>query len=497
MMAGGPAAPIDTTKGNVSMNHPLFCIPRPKSMVPGTGAVTPAPTVGGDFPAIAAAFSDYVRRLGGAPLAPAADPAVCFRADPALAGEAYTLAAADGRVLVRAATAAGARNGMATLLQLLTVGQDGAWTVPAVTVEDAPDCAYRAVMVDLARDFHPFAYLLSYVDLCALYKIPYLHLHFTDAESYTLPSRLYPALSTPGRHYTDAEIAALGRYAADRAVEIIPEIDVPGHCDAFCTAYGDLFGRDGIITRTAEATAAMQALFSELCDMFPASGRIHIGGDEAAILKWTTDPACRAYAIAQGIDFDGPDKRYIAERLLSDFVQKMADAVLAKGRIPMAWEGFSADVNEFVSRKIQIVSWENYYQTTDSLLAAGFTVVNASWKPMYIVTPRTYWTQEEVFDWDIFHWQAVHSGSPYYGKTLAAEPTPAVIGGQLLAWGDHIAGGDFPTVAEGIAAERALIAERAPMLAENTWNREKRRTYADAAAAYAHSAPLFRAFAGD
>ena len=150
----------------------------------------------------------------------------------------------------------------------------------------------------------------------------------------------------------------------------------------------------------------------------------------------------------------------------------------------MAWEGFSAAVNDYVTRDLQLMSWENFYQTTPSLLDAGFTIVNSSWIPMYIVTPVAYWSPEEVFNWDIYSWRPMHPGSPYKDRTLRVEDkNPRVIGGQLLAWGDAIAA-NCPNLADGIAAERELVAERAPMLAENTWNRQKRRDYADVRAAY-------------
>jgi hexosaminidase len=208
-----------------------------------------------------------------------------------------------------------------------------------------------------------------------------------------------------------------------------------------------------------------------------------VGGDEAAIEKWTTNEACRAYAESCGIDFDHPDKRYLAERMLANFVQKMADAVMAKGKKVMAWEGFAPAVNEFVSKDIIMHSWENYYQTTPQLLEGGFKIINSSWRPMYVVTPAAYWSQKEVYDWTIYRWTPVHPDSPYRGVTIEIPANQNVLGGQLLAWGDTIAG-SFPTVAEGIAEERRLVAERMAALAENTWNREKMRSYADFTAAY-------------
>ena len=381
-----------------------------------------------------------------------------------------------------AADEQGMQYALATLGQLISV-QDRRVILPFCEIRDLPDCEHRCVMIDLARNWHPFDYLLSYVDLCWFYKISRLHLHFTDDQSYTLPSAIYPHLTTKGRSYSTEDIAYLNKYAAERGISLIPEIDVPGHCTQFCLAYPEIFGTDNIIPQTKEAMEAMQALFGELCDMFPNAEYIHVGGDEAAIEKWTANSACRAYATECGIDFDCADKRYLAERMLANFVQKMADVVMAKGKKAMAWEGFAPEVNEFVSKDIIIHSWENYYQTTPQLLKGGFRIINSSWCPMYVVTPAAYWPQKQVFDWSVYRWTPVHPESPYLGVTAEIPANANVLGGQLLAWGDTIPT-NFRTVAEGIAEERRLVAERMAALSENTWNREKVRGYDEFSAAY-------------
>lgn len=430
----------------------------------------------------AKAFAGYAQRLVGVRFTEGRGASVVLRVDPDMQSGEYSLRVQVARVVLCAADEQGMQYALATLGQLMTV-KDGRVSVPVCEVRDLPDCEHRCVMIDLARNWHPFDYLLSYVDLCWFYKVSRLHLHFTDDQSYTLPSALYPELATKGRSYTPDDIAYLNKYAAERGISLIPEIDVPGHCTQFCLAYPEIFGTDNIIPQTHQTMAAMQALFAELCDMFPNAEYVHVGGDEATIEKWTTNEACRAYATECGIDFDCTDKRYLAERMLANFVQKMADAVMAKGKRVMAWEGFAPCVNEFVSKDIILHSWENFYQTTPQLLAGGFRIINSSWCPMYVVTPAAYWSQKDVFDWSIYRWRPMHPDSPYRGITAEIAPDERVLGGQLLAWGDSIAS-SFATVAEGIAEERRLVAERMAALSENTWNREKVRTFADFGRAY-------------
>jgi hypothetical protein len=126
------------------------------------------------------------------------------------------------------------------------------------------------------------------------------------------------------------------------------------------------------------------------------------------------------------------------------------------------------------------MAWENFYQLAPELLDAGYKVINCSWSPMYVVTPLTMWKPEEIFDWSIYKWTGVHPQSPYCGKVYEAPKDSVILGGQLLAWGDHIST-EYENVAEGVYAERNYLIERLPMLAENTWNVEKVKRYEEIA----------------
>ncbi len=437
---------------------------------------------------------DYAYRTHGVHLAvcDAATAAITFAADATLPAEGYRLRIDESGVLVSASDHLGAQNAAVTLVQLMTSADKGI-SLPLGTVEDAPDCSWRGVMIDLARDWHELHVLYEYVDMCRFYKIKYLHLHFTDDQSYTLPSRAYPALSTEGRSYTEADLHGVMAYAKLRGVEIIPEIDVPGHCTSFAEAYGDIFGRDGIICLSDESIAGMKVLFTELCALFADSTYIHIGGDEAAIEKWTTCEKCLDAFRARGVDVDNTEKHALAEIMYATFIREMCEAVLAAGKTPVVWEGFATEVNDIIPREAVIMSWENFYQTTPSLQAAGFRLVNCSWNPMYVVTPVVYWTPEQVYDWSVYKWKPVHPGSPYLHTGLEIEPTDQVEGGQLLAWGDHIVK-QFENVAEGVREEQRLIEERTPALAEGTWHREKSTNWEDFSARMTAVAALYETF---
>lgn len=390
--------------------------------------------------------------------------------------EAYRIVICEDDVTLYAGDYQGANHAFASVLQMLQ-WEENAILLPEVTIQDKPDCSYRGMMVDLARDWHPFSYLLSYVDMCYFYKVAVLQLHFTDDQSYTLPSKLFPKLSTENQSYTSTQIQELVEYANARGVELMPEIDVPGHCKSFGEAYGDLFGTKGVICQHADSIKAMKDLFAELCDMFPYSKYIHIGGDEVfAMNEWTKCPRCLAYAESIGIDPNMEDRNALAHRFYVHFISEMADVCFQKGRQPVVWEGFAKEYNDKLSKDILVMAWESYYQLAPELLEAGFRIVNCSWNPMYIVTPRTMWTPKEVFDWSIYRWQAIHPESPYMETAYECEPNSQIIGGQLLAWGDHILR-EYPNVIDGVREEKKCIAERLPMLAENTWNITKVTDY--------------------
>ena len=438
----------------------------------------PATVATGAFPDAAKTIVDYARRTHDINFEPVVDSSVdsasvgiTFVEESGIPTEGYRLNITESGVTAYASDKRGSQNAAVTLIQLMKSCKDG-FTLPLGTIEDAPECSWRGVMIDLARDFHELHVLYEYVDMCRFFKIKYLQLHFTDDQSYTLPSRAFPALSTEGRHYTEEELRGLIEYANSRGIEIVPELDVPGHTVSFANEYGDLFGRDGVICLSDESIAGMKTLFEELCDLFSESSHIHIGGDEAAIEKWTECEKCREAFRARGVDVDGMEPHALAEIMYATFIKEMCETVLAKGKTPVVWEGFAEEVNHIIPREAIIMSWENFYQTTPSLQAAGFRLVNCSWNPMYVVTPHTHWSPEQVWNWSVYKWIPVHPNSPYLNIGVELEPTNQVEGGQLLAWGDQIVK-EFEDISEGVRVEQGLIEERTPALSEGTWHRQK------------------------
>lgn len=121
-------------------------------------------------------------------------------------------------------------------------------------------------------------------------------------------------------------------------------------------------------------------MLSELAERFKYSKYIHIGCDEVKHEKWKTCPDCREFMAKNGISD--------TKKMYSMFVGRIAQAVLDLGKTPIVWEGFPKEGSRFIPRETVVVSWENYYQTSDELLEGGFNIINASWKPMYMLPPK-------------------------------------------------------------------------------------------------------------
>lgn len=410
-----------------------------------------------EWKAAARSFAEYCGRRFGRPLALEEGGAELVL-DFGLPRGAYRVDTENG-VKLYASDDAGIQYALATLMQLIEGGE-----VAEAIVEDAPESNFRALMVDLSRVWHPFETLLEYVDLCWLYKANYLHLHFVDSQAYTLPSRAFPKLNVPGRYYTEEQIAALCAYAGSRGVELIPEIEAPGHGNAMLEAYPGRFACTGGEGPKHDLFCAgkpgiyddFDAIIGEVCRLFPGSRYIHIGGDEAQVQHWNGCPDCRAYMKAHGIAD--------CKALYTRFVGNITKLVLARGRTPIVWEGFPRDGSEEIPRDVVVISWENMYNYTYDLLADGFKIVNACWQPLYIVPNRTRftWDEREIMAWNLYNWQNWNPKSVAHLNPINVQPTGQVLGAELCAWEDSYEG-DIDAIRRRLAA-----------LCERTWTVSRR-----------------------
>ncbi len=287
----------------------------------------------------ATGFRLAVTTVRGAPAG--GDVALALRpADRALGDEGYRLSVEPRRVLLAARTPAGLHRGTQTLRQLLPPAIEsmkkrlGPWHVPVVTIHDRPRFAWRGMMLDVARHFFGVQEIERLIDLLALYKLNRLHLHLTDDQGWRLAIRSRPRLTRlgsstavgggPGGRFTQRDYRRIVAYAAERFVEVVPEIDMPGHVNAALSAYGELacdgiarapytgidVGFSSLCIRREETYAFVDDVVGEVAALTPGP-YLHIGGDEPL----STDP---------------DDYRFFIER-----VQRI---VRAHGKRMLGWE---------------------------------------------------------------------------------------------------------------------------------------------------------------
>ena len=332
-----------------SVGHGIIPAPRSYAVVPAeTFEFTPNTriVVVSDDPvaeAVAERFATWLRRPTGLPLPVGGDTSkgdVVLTVAPSdeLGAEGYTLWVQSTGVHIVAATPVGLFRGLTTLRQMLppsveaTDVQPGPWTVTGAEIGDRPRFEYRGTMLDVARHFFTVDDVLRYIDLVSLYKVNVLHLHLTDDQGWRLTVPDWPRLtevSGPsdidggrGGFYSQADYARIVSYAAERFIEVVPEVDGPGHASAALIAYPELscdgvapppFHHAGIseVSLCASADSTYQFLGDVFDTLAVEPGRfIHIGGDEAL-----------------GTSHDD----------FLEFVPRAAQLVVDRGRLPVMW----------------------------------------------------------------------------------------------------------------------------------------------------------------
>ena len=295
-----------------------------------------------------------------------------FILDAGLPEEAYHLNCTPGRLLIEYGDGAGLFYALQTLFQLLPpeifadARQHGIrWEVPCVDIEDAPRFPYRGMHLDCCLHFFSIDFLKKYIDVMALHKVNRFHWHLTEDQGWRLEIKKYPLLTEKGQwrketvigslasgfydgtpyggYYTQEEVRDLVRYAAERYVTIIPEIEMPGHALAAIACYPELScgledhyetaTRWGIFRQVFcpkdETFAFLEDVMDEVFELFP-SELVHIGGDECPKASWKKCPHCQALIRQLGLkdEFE----------LQSWFIQRMEKYINAKGHQIIGWD---------------------------------------------------------------------------------------------------------------------------------------------------------------
>jgi hexosaminidase len=336
--------------------------------------------------------------------------------------------------------------------------------LPAVSIEDQPAYAWRGMHLDVSRHFFSVAYLKKFIDRMALYKMNKLHLHLTDDQGWRIEIKKYPKLTEEGAwrtfnnqdsacmkrakdnpdfiidkehiiqrdgktlyggFYTQQEMKGVVAYATARHIDIIPEIDMPGHMMAAINSYpfltcngenswGKLFTKP-ICPGNETTYEFAQNVFSEIMDIFP-SKYIHIGGDEVDRTDWAKSDSCKALMAREGIK-DLP-------ALQSYFINRMEKFFNSKGRKLIGWDEI---IEGGISPTAIIMYWRTWVPDAPvKAVKNGNTVIMTPGEPLYFDNQPDQYSIDRVY-----HFNPIP-------KVLNAEEAKSIIGAQANIWTEMI-----------------------------------------------------------
>jgi len=276
-----------------------------------------------------------------------------------LTDEAYTLNIESGRITLQAKDAQGISHALATLHQLILTAKDN--KLPVLSIQDKPRFGYRGLMLDCSRHFWTVDELKETLSQMAFFKLNTLQMHLTDNNAWRLAMDKYPELTEKGtfypdfpdlsgKYYTTDDLKELVRYAQSLGIEIIPEVDLPGHSTALLAAMPQLSCKGGtfeaypeelpinqrkrgnenmLCIGNPESIRFAQEVVDALIQIFP-SPYIHLGGDEVPTAIWEKCPKCQALYKKEGMKEPGEIQDY--------FTRKMSEYIRSKGKTMVGWD---------------------------------------------------------------------------------------------------------------------------------------------------------------
>ena len=388
-----------------------------------------------------------------------------------LGAEGYRLEAGSDGVTIRALTAEGLFRGVTTLRQLLparieqATTQLGSWTVDAIRIADRPRFGYRGTMLDVARHFVAVDEVTRYIDLAVLYKLNRLHLHLSDDQGWRIAIDSWPRLATyggstgvgggGGGYFTKEQYAEIVRYAAERYLTVVPEIDTPSHTNAALASYAEL-NCDGTASPLYTGTEVgfsslcipkpvtyefLDDVFGELADLTPGD-TMHLGGDEAHVT---------------------PHDHYL------EFVPKAARIVNDHGKRAMGWQ-------EIAEAELPPGSTAQYWGTGDEQsadLARAAVTQGAS----VVMSPADHAYLDMKYDEDTPYgqsWAGLVPVEQSYSWDPATQvpdvPESAIAGVEAALWTETL---------DEIAKVEFMAYPRLPGIAEIGWSPAAGRSWSE------------------
>ena len=453
--------PVTTGCTDTNLTHDIPLVPRPAHLVPGSGNYlfsdkTVFVVENEEQAAVAASLiSRFTNAAGFTPklvVGATEKGDVRFVTDASLKSEAYSLEVSPEEIIVKASGDKGFFYALQTIRQLLPASiereslsdKKEKWSIPAMNVQDEPRFGFRGLLLDPVRCFIPKENVLRIIDCMAMLKINKLHFHLTDDNGWRIEIKKYPRLTevgawrvdrtdvpfhsrrnpkrgepTPiGGFYTQEDIREIVAYAADRQIEVIPEIDVPAHSNAALAAYPQLAcpvvkdfigvlpglgGRNSEIIYCAGNDSVftfLQDIFDEILTLFP-SRYIHVGGDEARKTNWEKCPLCQKRMKKQHLTNE--------EDLQGYFMKRISDYLRKKGREVIGWDELTN--SSFLPEESIILGWQGMGTAALKAAEKGHRFIMTPARIMYLIRyqgpqwfePVTYFgnnTLKDVFDYE-------------------------------------------------------------------------------------------------
>lgn len=416
--------------------------------------------------------------------------------------EAYSINVSSDGILVRAVAPEGIYRATRTLLKSVGTEKTSLVEFPSAEVSDWPRFGYRGLMLDVSRHFSDVEMVKRTIDMLALHQLNIFHWHLTDDQGWRIEIKSHPELTEVGawrddtvvgrylggtdyptdgkRHggfYTQEQIREIVAYAKERYIEIIPEIDLPGHTSAVLAAYPQLgcedkeykvanrWGviRDVLCAGNPASLDLFKDIMDEVCDLFPGK-YIHLGGDECVKDRWKACPKCQKKIRELGLKDVG---RYSKEDYLQSwFMGEVASYVQSKGKRVIGWD----EILEGVPMDDSVImSWRG---TEGGITAArmGHDVVMTPTSDMYFDQSQTLASQlEEIPVGGFINVMKVYSYEPL-PASLTPEQQKHILGCQANVWCEYMP-------EERIRQYQML--PRLAALSEVQWTMPERKNYKD------------------
>lgn len=498
----------------------LSIIPRPAKLVEGNGQFTFGQVTtawadayeGDSIQSLLKSFEQEFTSITGLAFkaSKAAKAALQLRLNPSLKGESYCLSVSKTNVIIEAARPVGFFYALQTLKQMLptravmagvSVEKGTSMTLPVVEIEDAPRFGWRGFMLDEGRHFFGKKAVKQVLDVMAAYKMNRFHWHLTDDQGWRVEIKKYPRLTTYGAwrntmtlswgntlpdgeryggYYTQDDVREIVAYARERFIEIVPEVDIPGHSQAAVAVYPEFLACDpekphevwlsqGVSTdvinvANPKAVQFAKDVIDELITLFPYQ-YMHLGGDECPVKKWEQNKDCQALLKQIG------SKNY--RDLQIHFYKQLKDYVASKPaqqqRHFIFWNEVLHGNTSVLGKDFTVMAWVGADKAAQEAAKRGLTTILSPQIPYYINRRQSkdIWEPRSQ-GWGTETVEAVYNYVPM--KNVAENLQEKYMGVQANFWTEWV---------ENTPKLQYLLLPRLAAVAEAGWTPQAERSYPD------------------